>query len=52
MEKIVIYCASGYGERVAYALDDTKYDIIGFIDSSQEAWGGTSQVPKYISLKI
>jgi O-methyltransferase len=37
--KVVIYCASGYGERVLYSLDDEKFEVVGFIDSNPEIWG-------------
>lgn len=37
-KKVIIYCAFGYGERVAYALDDERYEIIGFSDSNEETW--------------
>ena len=39
MIKTLVYCASGYGERVMYSLDDEKYDIIGLVDSNPETWG-------------
>lgn len=37
-KRIVIYCASGYGERVALSLDETKYEIVAFSDSNPEIW--------------
>lgn len=39
MVKTLVYCASGYGERVAYSLDDEKYEIVGLVDSNPETWG-------------
>lgn len=39
MIKTLVYCATGYGERVMYSLDDEKYDVIGLIDSNPETWG-------------
>lgn len=39
MIKTLIYCASGAGERVAYSLDDEKYEIVGLVDSNPETWG-------------
>lgn len=39
MVKTLIYCASGAGERVAYSLDDERYEIIGLVDSNPEVWG-------------
>lgn len=35
----MIYCVCGYGEKVLYALDDEKYFVVGFLDSSPEIWG-------------
>lgn len=37
-KRIVIYCASGYGERVALSLDEEKYEIVAFSDSNPEVW--------------
>lgn len=39
MIRTLIYCASGAGERVAYSLDDTVYQIVGLVDSNPEVWG-------------
>lgn len=39
MIKTLIYCASGYGERVAYSLDDEKYEVVGLVDSNPAVWG-------------
>ena len=39
MIKTLIYCASGTGERVAYSLDDERYEVIGLVDSNPEVWG-------------
>ena len=41
MIKTIIYCASGYAERVLFSLDETKYDVIALIDSNPETWGQT-----------
>lgn len=40
-KRVLIYCASGYAERVAYALDDERYTVIGLLDSNPETWGRT-----------
>lgn len=39
MVKTLIYCASGYGERVAYSLNDEEYQVVGLVDSNPETWG-------------
>ena len=39
MLKTLIYCASGYGERVAYSLNEDEYKIVGLVDSNPETWG-------------
>lgn len=39
MKKVIIYCANGYGERVAYSLNKDEYDIVAFSDSNPETWG-------------
>jgi len=39
MIRTLIYCASGAGERVAYSLDDTVYQVVGLVDSNPEVWG-------------
>lgn len=39
MVKTLIYCASGYSERVAYSLDDTVYQIVGLVDGDPDLWG-------------
>ena len=39
MIKTLIYCASGAGERVAYSLDDERYEVVGLVDSNPETWG-------------
>ena len=36
MKKVLIYCASGYGERVHHLLDEEKYEVIGFVDRNAE----------------
>lgn len=38
MNKVLIYCANGYGERVAYSLSD-DYDVVGFVDGDPGTWG-------------
>lgn len=37
-ERIFIYCAHGFGERIAYALPEEKYDVLGFIDDDNKLW--------------
>ena len=39
MIKTLIYCVNGYGEKVAYSLDESQYEIVGFVDSNPEIWG-------------
>lgn len=39
MKRVLIYCASGYGERVAYSLNADEYKIVAFVDSNPETWG-------------
>ncbi len=39
MVKTLIYCASGYGQRVAYSLNDDEYEVVGLVDSNPETWG-------------
>ena len=39
MVRVLVYCASGAGERVAYSLDDEHYQIVGLVDSNPEIWG-------------
>lgn len=41
MIKTLIYCASGYCEKVAYSLDDTVYQVVGLVDRNPELWGKT-----------
>lgn len=41
MKKVLIYCANGYGERVAYSLDDEQYTVTGFIEEKEEKIGKT-----------
>lgn len=36
MKKVLIYCASGYGERVHHLLDEEEYEVIGFVDRNAE----------------
>lgn len=38
MKRVLIYCANGYGERVAYAIDD-QFEVIGFTDGNEESFG-------------
>ncbi len=38
MKRVLIYCANGYGERVAYAIDE-QFEVIGFADSNEETYG-------------
>ena len=54
MNKVLIYCASGYAERVTYSLDEEKYQVIGYVDSNSETWGkelygGVVYSPKQLS---
>lgn len=39
MTKVLIYCASGAGERVAYTLNEEEYQVAGLVDSNPETWG-------------
>ncbi len=39
MKNVLIYCAGGYGEKVAYSLDDSEYSVIGFLDEKEEKIG-------------
>lgn len=41
MRKVLIYCATGYAERVAYSLDEKEYEVVGFSDSNPEVWNRT-----------
>ena len=38
-KRVVVYCATGYGARVALSLDDEQYEVLAFADSNQECWG-------------
>lgn len=38
-KRVVIYCASGYAERVAYSLNEDTFEVIGLTDSNPEIWG-------------
>lgn len=39
MEKVLVYCANGYGERVIYSLDYNKYEVVGLVDNNEEIIG-------------
>lgn len=39
MKKIIIFGASGYGDRIFYSLPEQKYQVVLFIDNCQELWG-------------
>ncbi len=39
MTKVLIYCASGAAERVAFSLDDKQYKVVAMSDSNPEIWG-------------
>ena len=39
MKKIVIFGASGYGDKVFYSLPEQSYQVVLFIDNSQDLWG-------------
>ena len=39
MKKVLIYCASGAGERAAYTLNEDAYQVVGLVDSNPETWG-------------
>ena len=38
MKKIIIFGASGYGDRVFYSLPNQSYQIVLFIDNCQDLW--------------
>lgn len=39
MKKVIVYCASGYAERVAYSLNKDLFTVVAFSDSNPETWG-------------
>ena len=38
-KRVVIYCANGLGQRVAYSLDEEEYIVVAVVDSDPTAWG-------------
>lgn len=51
MKKVLIYCASCYGERVMYALDSWEYEVVAFIDDNMDLIGRNFAGKKVLSLK-
>ncbi len=41
MIKVVIYCASGYAQKVMYSLDESKCQVIGIVDRNKESWNAS-----------
>lgn len=39
MKRVIVYCATGYAERVFYSLDDRAYEVVAYCDTNPELWG-------------
>ena len=40
-KKVLIFCAGGYGKRVKYALDEDRYEVVGYLDNNSKKWGAS-----------